>query len=275
MKKTYLAKRNALLSPGNVSWGTLALACAILALLLRLLAPNIFWQLFTPAFRVGDSIALASRTFLNGFNDIAALAAKNEQLQSENAALASENQALIEKEAQLKALLPTSHAASDVLAGVVARPPESPYDTLVVAAGSQDGIAPGYEAFGEGGVPLGVVSSVTSGFSRITLFSAPGAETHGWVGHNALPLTLLGAGAGAMTASLTRSARVAASDVVFVPGPGMLPIGSIARIESNPSSPGITLHIKSAVNPFSITWVLLRDTGAAVRDAFTAATSTP
>jgi len=279
MKRTFLAKRNALLSSASLSWGSLALLFAVLALLVRLLAPDLFLYAFAPAFRVADGIAAKSHAFFNSFSDTAALAARNEQLASENAALMSENQALLEKEAGQSALFGTSSsqktAASGILAGVVVRPPESPYDILILSAGRSAGITLGMEAFGAGGVPVGIVSSVTADFSRVTLFSAPGAVTHGWVGSGTMPLTILGAGAGAMNASLSRSASVAVNDVVFVPGPGMLPIGSVMRIDSDPSSPGVTLRIMPRVNPFSLTWVFVRDTGAALRDSFSLATSTP
>ena len=97
MKRTFLAKRNALLSSTNISWGALALAGAIFLLLLRLLAPNFFWQVFTPLFRVSDTLALESHIFFNSFGDTATLALQNERLMNENAALVSENQALLQK----------------------------------------------------------------------------------------------------------------------------------------------------------------------------------
>ena len=233
MKKTFLAKRNALLSSANLSWGTLALLLALLTLLVRLVAPNFFLHVFAPAFGVADSIAAESHTFFNSFGDTATLAAKNEQLMNENTALASENAALTEKEASLTALLGTQSSsralAQSILAGVVMRPPESPYDTLVLSVGSDRGVELGMEAFGAGG--------------------------------------------GAMQASLSRSAGVVVGDVVFAPGPGMLPIGTVTRIDSDPSASGVTLRIMPALNPFSLTWVELRSTGA-LRDAFYTATST-
>jgi cell shape-determining protein MreC len=118
------------------------------------------------------------------------------------------------------------------------------------------------EAFGAGGVPLGKVTSVLSDFSRATLFSSPEMTTNGWVGSAKVPLTITGSGAGTMSASLARSADVSVGDTVSISGPGMLPVGVVVRIDSDPSSPAVTLRITPAVNPFSITWVLLRDTGA-------------
>jgi len=258
MKKTFLTRRNALISSARIPWGTLALFCAVIALLVRLLAPNFFWRAFAPAYRAADFLAERSHSFISSFENTAALSAKNAQLTGENAALANENQALIQK---ISALAMLKSPTTDIIAGVVARPPESPYDTLVLAAGKNTGVALGMEAFGAGGVPLGTVSSVLADFSRVTLFSAPGVTTGGWVGNENMPLVLEGAGAGALRATAPRAANIAVGDKVFAPGPGALPIGKVARVDSSPSSPSVTLHIAPILNIFSISWVALRDTG--------------
>lgn len=236
----------------------MALAITVFLLLLRLLAPNLFWKIFTPVFQASDSLAKTSHAFLSSFRDTAELALQNEKLISENVALANENQALTKK---IESISKLSADARGIIAGVVARPPESPYDTLVLSAGSNDGVTLGMEAFGEGGVPLGVVSAVFADFSRATLFSAPDVTVNGWVGKNSLPLIIKGTGGGTMSASVARSANIVVGDTVFAPGPGMLPIGSVVRVDNEVSSPSVTLRIMPALNLFSVTWVSLRDTG--------------
>lgn len=277
MKKTFLAKRNALLSSVRISWGGAALAFVLIVSLVRVSAPDFFWRVSAPAFRAADALAAASHAFVAGFGNAAALTLRNEQLASENAALASENQTLSQKIASISALFDSSAPAQSVpgiLAGVLARPPESPYDTLVLSAGRNAGVRSGMEAYGAGGVPLGVVETVLADFSRVVLFSAPGVSTHGWVGKAGIPLTLTGEGAGAMGASVPRSAGVIVGDSIFVPGPGMLPIGSVIRIDGDPSSPSVTLRIMLSQNIFSIPWVRVRDVGAALQSPLFAATST-
>lgn len=271
MKKTFLAKRNALLSSVAASWGAVALLGAVAALLVRLLAPNFFLHTLAPVFRIADAVTAGSRTVTDSFGSAAALAARNEQLARENAALANENAALLAKEASLGGL---SLDAQGIIAGVVARPPASPYDTLVLSQGSRGEVVKGMEAFGEGGVPLGIISSVLADFSRVTLFSSPDMVVDGWVGSSHLPLTIFGAGAGAMRAVIARSAGVAVGDTVFAPGPGLLPIGSVVRVDSDPSSPSVTLQIRPAVNPFAVSWVELRYTGPAFAASLSWATST-
>lgn len=258
MKKTSLARRNALLSSTNFSWGAFALIFAIFILLLRLLAPNLFWTVFAPVFRASDSLAMESRAFLSIFSDKAELALENEKLTEENAELALRNQSLIKK---LESLSELAVSAGGITAGVVARPPSSPYDTLVLAKGSDDGVALGMEAFGENDTPLGIVSSVLDNFSRVTLFSSPIMTVGGWIGKDGLPITIKGVGAGAMNASVSRSAGIIVGDIVYAPGPGMLAVGSVVRVDSDPTSPSVTLRIMPALNIFSVSWVEVRDTG--------------
>ena len=116
---------------------------------------------------MSDTLARESHAFFNSFGNTATLALQNEKLMNENAALANENQALLKKTASISGLVPDTRG---IIAGIVARPPASPYDTLVLSAGSAEGVTLGMEAFGAGGVPLGVVSSVLANFSRVTLF---------------------------------------------------------------------------------------------------------
>jgi len=272
MKRISLARRNALLSSADVSWGVGALALALIALLFRLIAPNLFWQATAPAFRVADFLSEKNHAVFSSFGDSAKLAAKNEQLLRENAALANENHALLERNMSIEALARLS--SPSIVAGVVARPPASPYDTLVLSRGSDAGVTLGQEAFGEGGVPLGVVSSVLADFSRVTLFTSPNMIVDGWVGQATLPLVVYGAGAGVMRASLVRSAGVVEGDIIFAPGPGKLPIGTVVRVDGDSSSPSVTLQIRPAVNPFSVSWVELRDTGPTFVAGLSWATST-
>ncbi|HUX80816.1 MAG TPA: rod shape-determining protein MreC [Candidatus Paceibacterota bacterium] len=264
MKKTFLAKRNALLTGRGISWGAWALGGVLLVLVVRLLAPNFFWKIFTPLFQTSDRIVAQEHAFLASFNNTATLTALNEKLTTENTTLATENQILQQKITNLSTLLGTVSSPETipgVLAGVLARPPESPYDTLVLAAGQRGNVHLGMEAFGESGAPIGVVSSVLEDFSRVTLFSAPNMLTEGWVGHASVPLTIKGVGGGVLEATVPRTANIVLGDSVFVPGPGMLPIGSVVRIDSDPLSPGVHLRIMPAVNLFSVAWVELRATG--------------
>lgn len=263
-------KRNALFSPAGFSWGALALALALCALSLRLAAPGAFMSAEAPLLRGASALSLGSASLLSGFSDSAALSARAEALALENSALSAENQTLRKQAADMAALLggaPERGAKTSRTLGVLFAPPAGPYDTLVLAGGAADGAAIGQEAFGAGGVPLGIVSSVSAGFSRVTLFSAPGIVTRGWVGSTTMPLDLRGAGGGALRATVARAEDIALDDPVFAPGPGALFIGRVARIDRDPASPSADILIRGALNLFSITQVELRDAPPAFSSA--------
>ncbi len=282
MKKTFLTRRNALLAPESFSWGWYALGAVSILLSVRLLAPNFFIQVFTPILRSADALGNESHFFFSRFGNSAMLAVQNEQLQEANTTLVLENQSLLQKIDRLQAFLNSSGKSQvpQILADVLARPPVSPYDTLLLSEGTRVGVSLGMGVFvpstdqTNGGImPIGVVSFVTADFSRATLFSAPGVQTAAWVGVARIPLTLLGLGGGVFSASIARAAMVVVGDVVFVPGLGTPPMGKVVRIDSNPSSPVVVLRIQPTVNLFSVPEVLMRDVGASLRSVAAPAVS--
>jgi cell shape-determining protein MreC len=178
----------------------------------------------------------------------AAVAAQN--------ALTEQNRTLSAKVADLTALLGSrTEAPPGIVAAVLARPPVSPYDELVLDAGEAEGVREGAAVYGNGGVPLGIVASVTAHAARVALYSAPGRETPALAGAARVPFTLVGAGAGAFTASVPRDAGVAVGDALYAGGAGSIPIGTVAAVDSDPSSPSAAIRIDPVANPFSITWV--------------------
>jgi cell shape-determining protein MreC len=225
--------------------------------------------------RAGNALSAGAGGVFARFADARALARENRDLRDENDAIAIENRTLAERLADLTSLLGTTTPVADgIAAGVLARPPTVAYDTLIVNGGTDAGIAPGMAAYGPGGVPLGVVTETTRAHARVTLLSAPGMETDAWVGAGRAPIALKGAGGGAFAASVPQGAAIVAGDLVYVAGPGAIPVGRVARINEASSDPAVTLSIRPVANPFSITWILVRaDAAFVLREAST--TSAP
>ncbi len=278
MKKTSLAKRNAFLLGAQLSWGGGALFFVLALLALRMVAPNVLLTLVAPLSRVGSTLSTAASRYVPTLGGASSFVALNERLVTENQVLTNENSTLLQKTKDLAALLGTASStpslATGILAGVVAEPPEDPYSALTLSAGSRTGVKLGMEAFATGGAPIGVVSSVLPDFSRVTLFSAPGERLSAWIGPTEMPITIYGAGAGTFTASVPRAANVTVGEIIFAPGPGALPVGSVTRIDNIPSAPTVALRIAPVVNPASVAWVVLRESGTTLTSALSCATST-
>jgi cell shape-determining protein MreC len=226
-----------------------------IAYAVRAVAPGAFAMVGTPAWKVGTSLTAAvshSFTFTSG----AKLASERDAFASDNAALTAQNLILTTQVRDLTALLGTRTAPTPgILASVVARPPVAPYDVLIIDQGSTDGVTHGAEVFGNGGTPIGTVTDVTSHAAHITLFSATGTRTEGWVGATHIPVTLTGTGAGGFETSVPKEAGVQVNDIVLLPGNGGTPVGTITKIQVDPSSPTVVLDMRPYTNPFSLTWV--------------------
>ncbi|HEX5774979.1 MAG TPA: rod shape-determining protein MreC [Candidatus Paceibacterota bacterium] len=249
-------RRNALLGPGA---GIVSLAVGVIILtlfILRAAFPGALTALAMPFWQAGNGLTRGAGSLVAVWSDKNALASERDRLMRENLSLAEETRVLAAANTDLTRLLGSREEAPEgVLAGVLARPPVAPYDTLVVDQGAGAGVTAGAQVLGPGGAPVGTVESTTAHTSRVLLYSTSGQSSEGWVGAARLPITLEGAGAGAFRALVPRDASIAVGDMVYLPGPGAIPVGIITRVDADPSSPRATVHIRPFTSPFSITWV--------------------
>lgn len=241
-----------LLSPSVRSLGVIVLALVLLVGLLRLTLPGVFVALVTPLWAVGSAFTQGAGGIASLFGDKAQLIEERDRLAGENAQLYAQVQAL---SAELADVGRIASDGTGVLAGVLARPPLAPYDVLVLGAGTRHGIREGLFVYGSGGVPVGTITAVSNSSSHATLFSESGRRTMGWVGEERLPLTLVGEGAGAYRASVSKESAIAEGDEVYLPGPGAIPVGVVVRLTTDASTPEMELSIRPYVNVFSLSSV--------------------
>lgn len=247
MKTQYSRRPRRLLAPNaRILAGGVVLIIVVL-IILRFALPGVLSALAEPLWRVGNSLTAS-----------VGLPESSASVLAERTALKAENEALQNEIRTLSAAVEDIGRLGDgegVYAGVLARPPVSPYDVVIVSKGTADGVQVGALVYGPGGVPIGVVADTSGSRSHITLFSTAGHETGGWVGEERIPLTLTGEGAGAWSARVAADAVVAVGDLVYLPGPGAVPVGTVARIDAHPASPEAVLRVRPYVNPFTLSIV--------------------
>lgn len=254
----YSAKRNFIpASLGTFTIGGLTLFILIIVII-RFAAPGAFIVMASPFWHVGTAFSTMVGQSASSFAGTDALIRERDQLAVTNAVLEEQNRILTTKTEDLQNLLGNrTEASPGILAGVLVRPPIAPYDVLIVDQGARSHVTLGATAYGAGGTPIGTVASVSSQSARITLYSNPGLETVGWVGDTRIPVTIKGVGSGSFTATLSKAAGAAEGQGVYTTGPGAVPIGVVAKIDNDPSSPNVELHIRPYLNPFSLTWVTI------------------
>jgi len=202
---------------------------------MRATMPSTLLTVAAPIFHAGDVLTASVQDATNSFGNVRTLAQERTHLLAQNDVLTRENGTLRARVQDLTALIGTTTPhVRGVVTNILTRPPESPYDTLVLGAGSHTSVAVGDYVLVQGGTPIGTIVNVSNGFSRAVLFSSPLATTTAWIGTKRIPLTLVGEGSGTFSARIPRQEKVSVGDKVFVPGPASMHlIGVVARIDDN------------------------------------------
>lgn len=229
----------------------------VLLFLIRSIFPDTFFALSRPVWSLGESLTASVGTLTAPYESADELRKERDALRIELEVERNKSMVLSEQVADLSGLTST---AKRIVAGVLVRPPVSPYDTLVVAIDSQENVRVGARTYGPGGVPIGVVELVSQENAHVALYSSAGTETQGWIGEARIPITLVGFGGGMFRASVSKDALITVGEQVLIPGPGALPIGTVARIDADPSSPTALVHVRPLTSPFTVTWVVIDQT---------------
>src|SRR3989338_3963999 len=86
------------------------------------------------------------------------------------------------QEDTLLELLGRKQKSDTVVAAVLTRPPQTPYDVIIIDAGSNESLAVGSEVSLPEGSILGIISEVFPKSARVKLFSASGDEINAEIG---------------------------------------------------------------------------------------------
>ncbi|MBP9816923.1 MAG: hypothetical protein KBD05_02745 [Candidatus Pacebacteria bacterium] len=246
-------ERVSLISPNVRSLGFIVLAIVLVLGVLRLVFPGVLTAIATPLWGVGASFSQGVGDFTSSFGNARALTEERDRLIEEKAAMSLELATLRAEIADLGNVV--GEGNEEMLVGVLAGPPVAPYDVLILAAGATDGVRTGLFVYGYHGVPIGTIREVGETSSRAVLFSEAGRENRGWAGENRIPVVLTGTGAGTFSMTASKDSGLAVGDVVYLPGPGAIPVGLIRKVETDPSSPDARVQIFPYANPFSLPYV--------------------
>lgn len=188
-----------------VAWLVLAVLLIGALALFRHQAAGLFWRVAAPVMRMRNALTAGEAESLRA------------QLAAADARLADRN--LLYKEViELRERLGRADAPKGrLLAGVLQRPPWTPYDTLLIDAGENLGVAQDALVSAGGQGLIGRVSEVYATTARVELFSAPGASYQA-VLNGTLPIAVEGQGGGSLRAEVPAGTQVKAGDTVSFPG---------------------------------------------------------
>jgi len=137
---------------------------------------------------------------------------------------------------ELRSLLQAS-SSPRIAAGVLSRPPFTPYDSLVIDRGERDGIVEYAPVYHGGGTALGYVRKVFSQNAIVTLFSSPGVESTVYIFGPNIFATAHGEGGGIIRLSVPQGIVVQKGDIVVLPSLDTGVLGMIDAVQSVPTEP--------------------------------------
>lgn len=179
------------------------------------------------------------------------------ELASTTAALADRN-ALADENAELKRRLGRDPGVPRILAGVMLRPPATPYDTLVIDAGFKEGVARGDAVSAGGTTIVGTVSELYANASRVTLYSAPGEKYDALLhlsGGATLPVAIEGQGGGSLMARVPAGTLVVPGDYAVLPGIVGGLTARVTAVDEAESESFSAVYLSLPVNPSTLRFV--------------------
>ena len=165
---------------------------------------------------------------------------------------------LSDENIKLKEIFGRSENRELILAAILAKPDRSPYDTLILDVGSEEGIEARSIVYAFGNIPIGKVSDVYPGSSKAILFSNPGEKTEVLVSLGRSPsgeagkdifMQVVGRGGGNFEMTLPRDLVLEKGTEVQLPG---LAPRALAIVETILSDPRDAFQKALLVSPVNI-----------------------
>lgn len=144
------------------------------------------------------------------------------------------------------------------MAYIINKPPKSPYDILLLDAGSKGGINKGMEVTAYGNILLGYVSEVFPSVSKVKLISFPDEEISGFLQGLNVSVIALGKGGGNLEISLPKAIEAEAGEKIIRPGEKPLLMGIVERVDSEPSDPFQKIYFRLPVNIMELKHVFIK-----------------
>lgn len=140
-----------------------------------------------------------------------------------------------------------------VLAGIVKKPPYTPYDIYTTDAGSIEGVAVGDIAVSGDYIVLGVVTRAGEHTSRVNLFSSSGRRTI--VEINGYTAEAEGVGGGTLRIAVPRNFESLNGDLVTLPGFRFYVVGTVVDVVQKPQDSFKSLIVKVPVNTHLLSYI--------------------
>lgn len=145
-----------------------------------------------------------------------------------------------------------------ILSGILAKPNQTPYDTLIIDRGEKDGVAVDQLVFANGDVLIGEIDSVENSTAKVLMYSTPGNILQVVYGSTGRYFNARGLGNGSFEVEVARDVDVAEGDLFFYPGLDNTLVGVVRKVDFDARDSFKKVFMKSPVNIQEERWVEVR-----------------
>ena len=142
-----------------------------------------------------------------------------------------------------------------VLASVLVKPPQTPYDSLIIDIGDDYGVKVGDKVMANANVYVGEVGEVLPHSAKITLYSTPGKKLSVVLGKNSVTAEAVGMGGGNFNIFLPKEIEIKEGDVIVIPSITANVFGIVERVNFKDKDSFQTILFKSPVNVSELNFV--------------------
>lgn len=261
MKMNYLQpnkRKNS--SPGKRAF-KITSASIVILFLLNLFFPNFLFGSFRPLgeffWKTRDFFSKTVSYPLSLISSKSQLIRERNSLESKVSELESEImvlKSLNQEELFLSNILGRRTQENSLISRVLAKPPQSPFDILVIESGSEDGVFSGANVWSNG-ILVGWVSEVYRDTSKVELFSSANREIVAEVLRNGLSFSLKGRGGGNFEVSVPTATDIAVGDIFVIPSSPSQILAKVESVEQRETDSFKKLFLSSPLNIFNLQWV--------------------
>jgi cell shape-determining protein MreC len=250
---------------------TLVVFFCLLAVMVEWLFPSFLFEIIytisTPFTFTRDAIGGELSAVSSYFSFKTSLVNENAELKKDLAAantallsmqeLETENQALENTVSSKQSKTPTTHT---VFAAVTEKPPFSPYDSLIISAGSNEGLTLNNPVFDDMGTPIGTIGAVYLNAAKVVLFSSSNTTLSVTIGDKKYEISALGAGGGDFTAKVPATETPKMGDAVYIPTFAPRAVGIVKNISVGSTDAFARVSFSFPENIFEMSFVTIDTT---------------
>ncbi len=233
--------------------------CGVFFLILVYFRTSIFYglsyathEIFRPVLYLGRGIGNTFSSINSSFVSKDSLFLENENLKNklnENEAKVLNYAPLFAENILLKEILGRKNERINMtLAGILSKPNQSFYNTLIIDIGIKEGVKIGDIVFALGNIPIGKVDSVYDNTSKIVLFSSSREKTEVVLSGKDIFMEIIGRGGGNFEMVVPSSVTILKGDQVVLPGINLYVLGVVETIISDPRDSFVKAILSSPVN---------------------------